>query len=293
VRPGGIGAGLIAVCLWGLAPVATRSLVHELAPLPLLTLRQLLAAGVLLPWAVPALRRTDARDLPRFIVAGLLGMVGYNLPVTVGLQWLPASSAGLLLATEPVWVLVIGLVFLGERAGPRVLAGTGVALAGVAVIAGPAALSPGSGTRAVAGAALVLVATLAFGGYMIVLRPLSQKYGPVSATATSTVAGALPYLALVGTVWPPRLSAPAGAELLFLALGSTVAGMLLWNLAVVLGGAGISRLLYLEPVVSVLGAMVFLGERATAAVLAGGLLVTAGVLMMGDWMAWPRRSAPS
>jgi drug/metabolite transporter (DMT)-like permease len=282
VRPGGLGAGLIAVCLWGLAPVATRSLVSELAPLPLLTLRQLLAAGVLLPWAVPALRRIDARDLPRFIVAGLLGMVGYNLPVTVGLQWLPASSAGLLLATEPVWVLVIGLVFLGERAGPRVLAGTGVALAGVAVIAGPAALSPASGTRAVVGAALVLLATLAFGGYMVVLRPLSQKYGPVSATATSSVAGALPYLALAGTAWPPRLSPSAGAELLFLALGSTVAGMLLWNLAVVRGGAGISRLLYLEPVVSVLGAMIFLGERVTAAVLAGGVLVIAGVLMTGD-----------
>jgi drug/metabolite transporter (DMT)-like permease len=294
VRPGGVGAGLIAVCLWGLAPVATRSLVSELAPLPLLTLRQLLAAGVLLPWAVPALRRIDARDLPRFIAAGLLGMVGYNLPVTVGLQWLPASSAGLLLATEPVWVLVIGLVFLGERVGPRVLAGTGIALAGVAVIAGPAALSPGSGTRAVAGAALVLLATLAFGGYMIVLRPLSQKYGPVSATATSSVAGALPYLALVplpGTAWPPRLSPSAGAELLFLALGSTVAGMLLWNLAVVRGGAGISRLLYLEPVVSVLGAVVFLGEQVTAAVLAGGVLVIAGVIMTGDGMARPRRPA--
>ena len=31
MRTGGLGAGLIAVCLWGLAPVATRSLVHELA----------------------------------------------------------------------------------------------------------------------------------------------------------------------------------------------------------------------------------------------------------------------
>jgi drug/metabolite transporter (DMT)-like permease len=283
VRPGGVGAGLIAVCLWGLAPVATRSLVSELGPLPLLTLRQLLAAGVLLPWAVPALRRIDVRDLPRLTAAGLLGMVGYNLPVTVGLQWLPASSAGLLLATEPVWVLVIGLVFLAERAGLRIVLGTGVALAGVAVIAGPAALSPGSGTRAAAGAALVLLATLAFGGYTVVLRPLSEKYGPVSATATSSVAGALPYLALVGTIWPPRLSRPAWGEMLFLALGSTVAGMLLWNRAIVRGGSTrISRLLYLEPMVSVLGAMVFLGERATAAVLAGGVLVIAGVLVTGD-----------
>jgi drug/metabolite transporter (DMT)-like permease len=71
--------------------------------------------------------------------------------------------------------------------------------------------------------------------------------------------------------------------MLFLALGSTVAGMLLWNRAIVRGGGTrISRLLYLEPVVSVLGAMVFLGERATAAVLAGGVLVIAGVLVTGD-----------
>ena len=92
----------------------------------------------------------------------------------------------------------------------------------------------------------------------------------------------MPYLALVGTIWPPRLSQPAWGEMLFLALGSTVAGMLLWNRAIVRGGTRISRLLYLEPVVSVLGAMVFLGERATAAVLAGGVLVIAGVLVTGD-----------
>ncbi len=288
MRPGGIGAGLIAVCLWGLAPVATRALVSQLAPLALLTVRQLLAASVLLPWAVPVVRRIGARDMPRFVAAGLLGMIGYNLPVTVGLQWLPASSAGLLLATEPVWVLVISYVFLGERAGPRVLLGSGVALAGIAVIAGPSAMSSGYGIRAVAGAALVLLATLAFGGYTVVLRPLSEKYGPVSATAVSTVVGAVPYLAFVGPLWPSRLSQPAWAELLFLALGSTVAGMLLWNQAIVRGGsARISRLLYLEPVVSVLGAMVLLGERATAAVLIGGVLVIAGVLMTAARAARP------
>ena len=68
MRPGGIGAGLIAVCLWGLAPVATRSLVSELAPLPLLTLRQLLAAGVLLPWAVPEIGRASCRERVSFLV---------------------------------------------------------------------------------------------------------------------------------------------------------------------------------------------------------------------------------
>ena len=162
------------------------------------------------------------------------------------------------------------------------------------MIAGPSAVSSGYGMRAVAGAALVLLATMAFGGYTVVLRPLSEKYGPVPATAVSTVLGAVPYLAFVGPLWPSRLSQPAWAELLFLALGSTVAGMLLWNQAIVRGGsARISRLLYLEPVVSVLGAMVFLGERATAAVLIGGVLVIAGVLMTVGSDHSGRRPAPA
>ena len=62
-------------------------------------------------------------------------------------------------------------------------------------------------------------------------------------------------------------------ELAFLALGSTVAGMLLWARAVLSGGtARVSLLLYLVPVVSVLGAAVFLGERVTPVTVAGGLL---------------------
>jgi drug/metabolite transporter (DMT)-like permease len=52
------------------------------------------------------------------------------------------------------------------------------------------------------------------------------------------------------------------------------------------------RLLYLEPVVSALGAMVFLGERATAAVLVGGVLVIAGVLMTVGSGHSGRRPAP-
>lgn len=74
------------------------------------------------------------------------------------------------------------------------------------LLAGPGALSGAAGQRAAAGAGLVLAGTLAFGAYTIVLRPLSQAYGAVSATAASTVAGALPYLAFAGTISTPQLA---------------------------------------------------------------------------------------
>lgn len=279
--PGPLAAGLVAVVMWGLAPVATRAAVAHLAPLPLLVLRLTVASLVLLPWAVPLLRRLRPRSAGRLVAAGILGLVGYNLPVTIGLRWLPASTAGLLLATEPVWVMLLGRVFLGERGGARAWLGSAVALSGVAVLAGPGALAVG-GYRALAGTGLVLAGTLAFGAYTIVLRPLSQAYGAIPATAASTVIGTLPYLAFAGTLSGPALAHldPAvWGELAFLALGSTVAGLLLWNLAVLSGGATrVSLLLYLEPVVSVLGAAAFLGEHLKPVTIAGGLLVMAGVV---------------
>ena len=138
----------------------------------------------------------------------------------------------------------------------------------------------------------MLAGTLAFGAYTIVLRPLSQAYGAVPATAASTVVGAIPYLAFAGTLTAPtlaHLSAPTWGEVAFLALGSTVAGMLLWNRAVLSGGTTrVSLLLYLEPAVSVAGAIVLLGEHLTLTMVAGGALILAGVAASS--IARPRRA---
>jgi drug/metabolite transporter (DMT)-like permease len=126
---------------------------------------------------------------------------------------------------------------------------------------------------------------VAFGGYTIALRPLSRDYGALPATAATTVAGSLPYLAFAGLVPVHKLASlppMAWGELVFLGLGSTVAGMLLWNRAVLAAGsARVSPLLYLEPVVSVASAAALLGERVPAATVAGGLLVMAGVVVSG------------
>ena len=61
MRRDALGAGLVAVCLWGLAPVATRAAVGHLSPLPLLLIRLTAASLVLLPWAVPVFLRLRPR----------------------------------------------------------------------------------------------------------------------------------------------------------------------------------------------------------------------------------------
>jgi drug/metabolite transporter (DMT)-like permease len=291
-----MAGGAVAVIFWGLAPVATRALVAHIAPLPLLVVRMCVASIVLLPWAVPVFRRLSIRETGRLIAAGLLGIVGYTLPVTAGLRWLPASTAGLLLASEPVWVMLLGRLFLAERRPARAWTGSAVALAGVGLLAGPAAVTGASGPRALAGAGLVLAGTLAFGAYTIILRPLSQAHGALPVTAASTVAGTIPFLAFAGTISArhlDRLPASAWGELAFLALGSSVAGMVLWNRAVAAAGSTrVSLLLYLEPVVSVAGAAALLGEPVTVAMTGAGLVILAGVALAGAGRAGGRSDPP-
>jgi len=290
VRREALAAGLAAVCLWGLAPVATRAAVAHLDPLPLLLIRFAVASLVPLPWAWPVFGRLRPGAAGRLVAAGLLGIVGYTLPVTMGLRWLPAATAGLLLATEPVWVLLLGRLFTRERGGVRAWLGSAVALAGVAVLAGPTAIGGGDGgARLLAGAGLVLAGTLSFAAYTIALRPLAQEYGAVPATAASTVVGSVPYLAAIGTLpgaHLARLGPAVWAELGFLAVGCTAAGLLLWSVATVSGNiTRVSQLLYLEPIVSVAGAAGFLGERITALMIGGGAVILTGVAVSGTGRA--------
>lgn len=282
-------SGLAAVIMWGLAPVATRALVGHIAPVPLLVLRLVVAGVAVLPWCLPVLRRLDRSSLVRLLGVGLLGIVGYNLPVTVGIQWVPASTAALILATEPIWIFVLCRVFLAEQVSGTSWAGAAVALGGVVLLASSHGASGTSAGAMLAGISMIVLATAMFGAYTIALRPFSRIYGPVAATAASTSLGAVPYLAFAATVSTRQLAslpAIAWGELGFLAIGSTAVGMLLWNVAVVRAGsvrAGL--LLYLEPLVGVAGAVALLGEQLSWRMVAGGGLVMAGV-----GLAWRSKS---
>jgi drug/metabolite transporter (DMT)-like permease len=67
--------------------------------------------------------------------------------------------------------------------------------------------------------------------------------------------------------------------------------MLAWNLAVVrLPGPRAGLLLYLEPLVSVAGAVVLLGERLSAELAAGGILILGGIA--ATWAPGPRDKDP-
>lgn len=273
------------MCGWGLAPVATRALVTSLPPLEVAGIRFTISAVAYLPLVALAVRSPGVRaDLRALLIVGVAGITGYNLPATIGLRHVPAGTAGLLIATEPVWIAVIASAVRRRPPDRRVLAGLGLSAAGAIALVGDEAhtLPATVGARFLAGSGLILFGAFMWGVYTVALRPLTERHGALATSALTCVLGSLPMVALLPFVLPS--GRPVGTReallLLALAIGSTVGATILWTHGVgELGPERAGVFLNLVPVVSVLAAAAFLGERIGTATLAGGAAVLAGVTL--------------
>lgn len=268
-----------AVC-WGLAPVATRFAVLSIAPNTVLMLRFGVAALALLP----ALRSRPAVRGGQWLAlagAGLVGVVGYNLPVAYGLQRVPAGVASLLIATEPMLIAVLASMWLRERGGARLIAGLLLAGAGTAVLIGSREHAPGLERASLAGMALVLFAAAMWSGYTVWIRQLVRSLPASFLTTSTTIVGTLWLGLLLGPFTPLSVHGISGAgwsAILFLGLGSTAAATLLWNTGLATVPAARAGLfLNVIPLVGVAGGAVLLGEPVGPTTLGAAALILAGV----------------
>ena len=131
--------------------MAIRVGVGTVPPLLLAAVRYLIAGAILFPLAwrggAPELRATDrprAAHWGSAAVVGTLLLLGGNGGVSVGEHTVPSGFASLLVATVPLWLLIIDAAVNRARVGLVAVLGLLAGLAGVALLAGIG----GSGSRA-------------------------------------------------------------------------------------------------------------------------------------------------
>lgn len=267
-----------ATVLWGLAPVATRYLVLEEDPLAIVATRLALASLCfvpLLPWIKP----TKATWNRRMAACGLVGIVGYNIPMTYGIERVQAGLAGVLLATEPLWIALLSVVILKEKPSRPLLAGLATAFAGVVTLSvgGGVAFDPSM----LNGVSLVLLGAFMWGVYSVAVGPLVRRFGSLKVSAVTLWVGTAPLLLFsLKAIATTDLTGPQWLVLFLYGLGPHLIGMLLWNYGLSkVPGARAGLLLNLYPVVSVAGGVLFLGEHPTAATLVGSAIVLLGLVI--------------
>ncbi len=287
--PVAVWAALGTVYLvWGSTYLAIRVVVDTVPPLLAMGSRFLLA-GLLLATFLLARRgagalRVGRRELRGAGVVGLLLLLGGNGGVALAEQTVPSGIAALLIAATPLWLVVLRTVARDRVAGMTLL-GTAVGFAGIAVLVLPGGLTSPDGSPVHAWGLAVLVAAAAswaLGSFLSSRIPMPRD--AFVATTWEMLAGGSAMLlagAATGELADLDLQAVSGAAwawLVYLVLvGSLVAfSAYVW----LLGNAPISltaTYAYVNPMVAVALGAIVLDERVTAAVLAGGAVVVAGV----------------
>jgi drug/metabolite transporter (DMT)-like permease len=282
---GALAAALGAVLIWGLIPVGTRFFVLSTDPYTFNVIRFAASCAACLPLFMNAKPwRWPAADRRLLVLCALLAVPGYNMPVALGAQSLPAGQIGLLIATEPVFIVFFTLALRRRRASSRILIGSAVALSGVTLVTGlftaPVSFPWRPTLWVLGGAASWSLYTAICGG-------LNERHGASGVTGSMVVIGAV---GLMGISWPMmqgRPSLPTGLALAGMGLASSTLGFLLWNYGSArIAAERIGLFLYLIPIIALAGGTLLLGEPLTLTLVAGGTLTIAGV-----WIASRTRVA--
>lgn len=274
----GVLLALLSAGGFGVMPVLTKIVYDDGAEaIGVLSFRFTLAAVVLLAIARV---RGEAFATGRTLVAlMLLGGVGYvveSLCYFAALERISAGLTALLLYLYPALVVVLSAVFLRHRPRRTAVLCVVVASIGTAFTIGP--VQGGQGV----GVLLGVSAAAAYSIYIVVSSLVTQGLAPFATSAVVMASCGAVYdgIALVhGASYPS--SPGAWTALVGVSLLGTVLAVAAFFAALALLGPGDTAVIStMEPVVSVVAAFAFLGERLAVFQLLGGALVVGAVVVL-------------
>ncbi len=227
----------------------------------------------------------------RYSLLGLLGIGLYNSFQYLALQTSSPINVTLVASGMPVWMLLIGALFFGVKAGPRQLAGAALSISGVLLVLCRGEWQQLVAMRLVAGDIYMILATIAWSFYSWLLM---QKKEPEAVRAdwaafllaqvfygvlwSGAFAAAETALGAAPIVWSPMLL----AALLYVAIGPAILAFRCWGAGVQRAGPTLgSFFVNLTPLFTALMSTLILGEMphwyhiCAFALIVGGIVFSA------------------
>ena len=290
----------VAVFLWGITFVCTKSLLNDFSAFEILFFR-FLAAYIGL-WIIKPKRLVlkNKKENWWFFLAGLSGIAVYQQAENIAINYTTASNVSIIVSICPFFTAIIAQIFLKEKhLNLWFILGFIIALAGITLVSfnGHAEfhLSP-------KGDLLALLAAVSWGFYsLFVSKVNAMGYDDVLCTrrfffyalilmipffiygATCSEPGSAFYVNLSAAINKARFAKPMSwVNLLFLGLGASAFCFVAWGYACnKLGTVKITVALYLIPVITIVFAFIFLGETITLMGLCGAALTITGLILSG------------
>nr|WP_024309998.1 DMT family transporter [Pseudomonas sp. P818] len=226
--------------------------------------------------------RLSAKDWAHVLLLGMLGYYLSSLFDFYGLQYISAGLERLILFTYPTLVLLLQMLAMGERPGPRTFLALGLCYLGLSIALVHDIRVEGDGEQILLGAAWVFASAVTYALYYLGTGVVIRRVGSMRLAGLAGGSSAIMVLIHYGVTHDPAQLANLPSEVwlysALMALLSTVLPIYWLALAVQRMGASHAALFgNLGPVLTLFAARVLLGEAITLYQIIGLALVLLGV----------------
>ena len=245
---------LLATIFWGVNIPVVKALVPEWMSANAVTAIRIIGACLLF-WIASIFVKTtkiDRQDWWRLIVGGAVGLFAFIFLLNFSLKYANPIDVSIIMTLPPVFVILIGVIFLGRR--PSLIEYLGVAVAFVGALIGILCGKSGAkGSDNLLGDLIALASTLCYSGALVITERPSHTYRPVTMLRWTFLFASVPALLLLPSmVDMPLMHATATApwvEAAFILLcPSFLAYFLLSKALKGIGSELVSLFQYLLPV---------------------------------------------
>ena len=275
---------VIATVIWGFSFVVMKDIINSVSPAWLLGIRFLAAGVILLVIFWKRVKQSFSKEaLIAGVVVGALLTVAY-LTQTIGLIYISPGKNAFLTATYCVMVPFIWWILAKRKPSVFNILAAVVCIAGVGLISMTGADAQ-NGLLIGFGEIMTLVCAVFFALHIVAVSKYSEKYDVMVLTVYQFL-----WSGVFSLIWGIFFETPPSSEVLFssdflfslgyLVIFASVIALGFQNLAVAkIPPAQASVLLSLESVFGVVFSVLFYGEVLNAQLIAGFVLVFAGILI--------------
>jgi len=181
--------------IWGSTYLAIRYAVETIPPLVTAGIRHSIAGGIMLTWAWwRGFRPTRQQWVAGFALGSLFFLIGHGT-LHWAEQYVGSGLAALLIATEPMFILVLGWMMGQQKISLLSALGLGLGVVGVAMLTGAELTVKGS---SLLGLLAVLLGSLSWSLGVVLSPRLKLPSDALGRTALPTICGAAMLLIAAG-----------------------------------------------------------------------------------------------
>lgn len=279
---------LLAVAFsWGFNNIAMKLGFRYVSPQQFNSIRLLLTAPFMLYFAffLPNRVKFTRRDFYSIVGLGALGLGMFQILFPIGLNETSAPIGAVLMATLPVHVVILVLVFRLEKPSVTAFVGIALTMIGLAVI-GSFSQHNGTGTvTTVRGIVFMVTSEFGYAIYTTFLKPYMKKYSALQVTGLVIFVSTLMYL---GIYWQNLIQLDirsvhpiAWMNIFYSGFIGLLISNVAWNKSIVkIGSTRVSVYGNLPTAFALLLGAIFLKELLTFIQVIGALILLSGVILV-------------